>query len=102
MVRSGVVAATLAIATIGAFAHPPSAGDRDDATIAYLESRLATSPRDRIVLSMLGAARLAVARRSGDHEDLAKAEEVFRRLLDVEPASRSGRAGLAYGLFGSR
>ncbi|TAH34465.1 MAG: tetratricopeptide repeat protein [Planctomycetota bacterium] len=65
-----------------------------------LEQRLAADPTDTVALSKLALEQLQLGRRSGDHEPLARAEELFGRWLEQSPDSADACAGLAYARLG--
>lgn len=79
---------------------PPPVGTRHAALIEYLDARLVRTPDDPACLSKLGGAWLATARRSAAHEHYESGADAFRRLLSLEPESRTARVGLAYTCLG--
>ncbi|MBN8645292.1 MAG: tetratricopeptide repeat protein [Planctomycetes bacterium] len=84
--------------------HAPDAGAApiEDARREVLNwtTRAAANPGDASVHTRLGQAHLALARRTTDHADFARAEAAFRRVLEIEPANFWAPYGLAYALVG--
>ena len=85
--------------------HAPAAGAEEGAgtlrdTQAWLQARLASAPESPLLLSKLGGVHLAIARRSGMHEDYEDAADCFERLLAADGESVTGRVGRAYARLG--
>lgn len=106
-----IIAAAVLLAaaflSVPAFAHPNHAPGDDhtpleDARqdVEFWTRRAQAAPDDLSTLSRLGQAELALARRTTDHADFARAERTFRRMLGIDPTNPWAPYGLAYALVG--
>lgn len=101
-----VVSLAIGVAAVTGTAHPPS-HPPGDATAADISSAVATwqsrvdeRPEDTIALSRLGGALLDAGRRTGRHDLLADAEDIFEQLRLINPNSAAASMGIAYSRLG--
>jgi tetratricopeptide (TPR) repeat protein len=73
--------------------RPPTVESPTDHAIARLQQRAEDSPQDAGELAELGFAYVQKARESGDPAFYSKADGIFRKALDFEPANASALLG---------